>query len=177
MNPDIFFDALERTEWTDRHFAAIGRALALASRFDKGCSALARLLGLRCGGVGSPGTAEFQNLADTLRKRQLHQHVASIAKVLGSDAAVLSTLNEARKARNAVAHELALGFEQWGSLLHQHPPDHLLDALPAIVRPLAEGDRLVSLLLSVLTHEQLPSEAFLEQYPDALVEWVCDISV
>ena len=176
MNPDIFFDNLERTEWTDRHFAAIGRALALASRFDKGCSALARLLGLKYGGVGSPSTDEFQDLADTLRRRQLHQHVASIAKFLGSDASVLNTLNEARKARNTVAHELSLGVEQWLSRLHLHLPEHLLEALPGIVRPLAEGDRLVSILLSLFTHEPLPTERFLEQYPEALVKWVCDIS-
>ena len=176
MKPDIFFDDLERTDFTDRHFAAIGRALALATRFDKGCSVLGRLLGLKYSGVGSPSTAEFQDLAVTLRRRQLHQHVASIAKFLGSDASVLTTLNEARKARNTVAHELTLGVEQWLSRLYLHLPEHLLETLPGIVRPLAEGDRLVSLLLSLLTHEPLPTEDFLERYPEALVAWVCDIS-
>ena len=118
---------------------------------------------------------DLLSLVEALARCQLHQQVASVARFVGSDAELLSTLNRAREARNRIAHELALSFERWIERLDLKLPERMLADLPSIIRPLAEGDRAVSMLASLVTHEPLPTAAFLEGYPTALVAWVCDM--
>ena len=91
-----------------------------------------------------------------------------------SDSDVAEQLHKARKARNEVAHEFPAGLDyiiEDTDKLKAHYTD-----LRRAVVDIAEGDRLVSALLSLATNEPLPTGAVYDSYVEKLVAWVCTLS-
>ena len=57
LGPGIFIDYFDRSDAADVHYAAMGRALWLGSRFEGACKALAIILGIKTGAV-VPGAGD-----------------------------------------------------------------------------------------------------------------------
>src|SRR4030095_12717372 len=84
---DLLFDfETARTEFSDVAYAAIGRALAFATRFEANCRALAALIGLReaMKTLGAPEGESVDDLFERLTQeywqvRRLRHHETTVA--------------------------------------------------------------------------------------------------
>ncbi len=165
-------DDFERTEWADARYAAIGRILTLASRFEAVSKTLSAVVGLKKDRSLLDSEERLKTFIEKLRKMPLAKHLSALSLELDS---VATVLGEARKARNAIAHDLTLGLDRCLDSLPEESMKPFLDSLRTLSIRLAEGDRIVSYLASVATNEETPSVAFLETYPRSVAEWVCDL--
>ncbi len=102
----------------------------------------------------------------------LNKHIITIQKHLHLEIDQFQVLDHARQARNDIAHELTLGFEAWSTIddaqtiFHQH--------LRSTVMAIAEGDRLISLLISLATKSPIPTSSAMRILPEQLLTWVLD---
>jgi len=169
MKPDIFMNEFERTKWADAHYAAIGRALTFATRFEALCKTLNIMLGVKENRSVLESEDDIRAFVDRLHKRRLAQHISSI---VGNENELKDILEKARLARNEIAHDLALGLDRSIDSLPESAVQHLMERLKELVKTLAEADRIVSLISSVLTNEHLPVPEFLKNYPRLVEQWV-----
>ncbi len=132
-------------------FGALGRALALATRFESQCRALHGLSSITSNPSLLASETDLAQFLTAFEKRNLNSHIAAIAKLLNAEIEPFRVLNNARLARNNITHEATLGFEHW----HEWPEafGSALSALRGWVRQVGEGLQLVSSLSAVLTHE------------------------
>ena len=172
MKPEIFMDEFERTEWADTHYAAIGRVLTFASRFEAVSKTLSALVGIKSDRSLLDSEERLKAFVNHLRKMPLAKHLSALNL---EEESVTTILNEARKARNEIAHEIALGLDRCLDSLPEESMKQLLDSLRTLSTRLAEGDRIVSYLVSVATNEEIPNAAFLKNYPKTVAEWVCNL--
>lgn len=172
MKPEIFMDDFERIEGDDAGYAAIGRALTFASRFEAMCKTLSVLVGLKSHSSLLDSEEQLKTFFDKLHKMPLARHLSSLKLEVESAATIL---DEARKARNEIAHEVALGLDRSLDSLPEGSMKDLLDRLRILSARLAEGDRIVSYLASIATNEAIPSAEFLRNYPQMVADWVCDL--
>src|SRR5918992_1505572 len=79
---EILDTPAERTEFSDAVYSMIGRALAVASRFEASCRALALLLGIRQssppGSFSLTRPEDLDLLISEIRKRQLFRQIESV---------------------------------------------------------------------------------------------------
>jgi hypothetical protein len=173
MRLDELFDLpAERTESTDHAYAALGRAITVATRFEAHSRALAYLLGIRL----ADQPLDEQTMLDiysAIWQKKLAHHLNSLVTGLKLGDDVDQTLQSARKARNYLAHEYALGLP--GSLRQDDDVPRMIHTLRSHVDSLAKGDLLVSLLSQQLTNEELPPPQFASSWPATVAQWVCDI--
>ena len=175
---DLFDLPTERTEFSDAGYAAFGRSLVFATRFEENCRALAVLLGIkdRTQAQRNDSTLlddeEFRKLVGALWNRKLFHQIQALTTSLHLTNDLRTVLNAARKARNYLAHDFGLGIQ------HEIETDgghaQRLDDLGNQITTLATADMVVCLLMLHLTHEGLPSSQFISEYPSRIKEWVCD---
>jgi hypothetical protein len=81
------------------------------------------------------------------------------------------SLHKARRARNDVAHTVSIGFE--GCLDHINLDSFKQDTIIPLIKKIAKGDYIISLFMSALNKEPLPS--FTENdYCQKIIHWVID---
>jgi hypothetical protein len=172
-SPEIFFLRFQDAPWSDPCFISLGRLLALSQRIESKCRSLALHVKMRLA-AASPLESEeaLHAFCNVVWNQTLHAHIATVSKLYGSESEIYKTLDGARIARNKVAHDVALGFEQWAYC------ESLMSEQSARIRELAtvlaRADNLLSTLESVFSNEPMPSgEAYLA-YSERLVTWVCN---
>ena len=174
---EILNTPAERTEFSDAVYSMSGRALAVASRFEATCRALAILLGIRHQS-SSPGSFSLTQPEDLdlliaeITKRRLFRQIESVVLQLNLPDEASRLFHAARDDRNFVAHELAMGIE--GSLRSDHQVSELKSDLAVRVRRLALADLAICLLMLIETREALPTLQFISGYADSVTKWVCD---
>ncbi|MCI2425509.1 hypothetical protein LM599_05910 [Candidatus Acetothermia bacterium] len=164
-------DDFERTEWGDSIYSAIGRLLTLATHFESSCRGLVGILQLKKAPheiLESP--AGLKELSDTLWRHSLGRNILILAPTKDD---FHHLLDNARRARNEIAHEIALGMEDQEGL--ERNKELFLGKIRELVLTLAEADRVVCLALTVLTHDHIPSNDFLKRYPERIAQWVCEL--
>jgi hypothetical protein len=171
MKPEIFMDDFERTVWGDAYYSVIGRALTFATRFDSSCRELNVLLGVKQNIYILESKEEIIKLVNRLHKLRLVQHISSIA---GDENELKKILDKGRCGRNEIAHDLTRGLDRCIDTLPNKHINNLMDRLRNLIIELAEADRAVSLITSILTHEPLPSPEFLTKYPSLIEKWVME---
>ena len=173
MKPDIFLDDFSRTAESDAYYAVLGRALAFATRFEANCRSLATIIAIRMNPEIFLESPERQSeFVQRAGDRALAQHLNNFAPLFADPPGLNSqvALTEAREARNEIAHETALGVIDWLS-----DPEYrkaFLQNIERLMRVIALGDRVVSVALSSLTHEPLPTGQFLGNYENRVAAWV-----
>lgn len=172
MKPDIFMDDFERTEWGDAHFAAIGRALVFATRFESLCKSLNVILGVKENRSVLESEDETQSFVNRIHKRCLAEQISSI---VGKIEDLKDILDKARRARNEIVHKLTLGLDRCIDSLLETDVKYLMERLQELVVILAEADRIISFISSLETNEHIPSPEFLKNYPEKVREWVTNI--
>lgn len=171
MQPDTFFFPPTKAEHANVVFTILGRALALAVRFESGCRALSLLIHLKEDPSPLDSEESLRAFSDRLARTQLVQLTRDLADYITPYISVFEVLNQARIARNEVVHEHALGFEYWA--YDESLWDDQLRALREAVQLIARGDQLVSLVVSEITNEPLPTVAAIREYPNTLTKWAC----
>lgn len=147
----------------------LGRALAVAARFEKGVKVLLTVLKVK--EAASTGEEDIQEIAGELEKKNLYGAIENVG--LRSEE-VEELLHKARRARNFIAHDAAVGLDTLEEAQRQHEDASARALLMEKVRAVAEGDRLSSTLVSIATDEPMPSREFLTTYVDRLVQWVME---
>jgi hypothetical protein len=171
MKPDIFMDDFERTEWGDSIYSAIGRVLTLANHFESSCRSLVGILQLKTTSheiLESP--TGIKELSDELYRRSLGQNISIFAPAQDD---FRHLLDKARDARNEIAHEIALGMEDQEGL--ERNEEFFLGRIRELSLTLAEADRAVCFALTVVTHDHMPDNDFLNEYPERIAKWVCQL--
>ena len=158
---------LGRTESADETYASLGRALAFATRLERNCLALAVLVGLRTNPLVSQDENRLRDFCAFLHKRRLgnSQH-------LPDD--VFAVLDEARQARDYVAHTAAIDME--ARLKTDDGRAQIVDGLATAVRKMAEADWIVCFATSVYTNKPLSSGWHPKTYVEQIVNWVCEVA-
>ena len=174
MNPDIFMDDFERTVWADAHYAVIGRALTFATRFDAGCKTLNVMLSVKSKRKSLSTEDDIRSFVNRLYKHPLAEHIKSI---VGNKNNLKSILDNARFARNEIAHEITLGLDRCIDNLPKVALRHMMKRLKELIKSLAEADKIISLISSIVTHECLPNHDFLSKYPNLVEKWVTEDEV
>lgn len=172
MKPEIFMDNFERTNFSDDFFSAIGRALTIASRYEKNCKSLSILLGMKENKNIFADDIEYKNFVKTVTKQKLFDDIKAIS---GNNQELSHILNAARIARNTIAHELTIGLDCLIDTLPKDSLSKLENDLVDITNKLADADLIISFLVTKLTNETMPNENFLTQYRSKIVKWVVDI--
>jgi hypothetical protein len=176
-----FFHPPTRTEFSDEGYAAIGRALTFATRFEANCRALAITLDLKRAMV-DPNRAfslddetALRELVETIHSRNLNNHVQALTSRLKLSTDIDKLLHDARKARNMIAHELTLGADD--EIETDRGRGLLLEMMEDGVRTIAQADVVVSALVALVTHEPMMTAHGMNGYADRVVEWVCTVYV
>jgi hypothetical protein len=170
-----------RSLFSDEAYAAVGRALTFATRFEANCRALAAMDGfvqiIRNRPIG-PASEDFDEAlarfaAEYWEVRRLRHHAQSITLRYKLPPDLRRVIQAGRKARNIVAHEMTLGIpiEVETDLGRRG----ILGRLRELTRALAEADRIVVLLIHVENDDPLPSIDRYDTYVTRAEVWVCEI--
>ena len=175
---DLPFDFnTERTEFADSFYAVIGRLLAFATRFESHCQALAIVMKLESalhdGIISFDNDGDLELLVKKMTQRKLYDNIKNIIVGFGLPNDISLAMDNARKARNEVAHSLTLGIED--RVEDDEKRAIILQQIRDLVFDIAEGDRLVCTFLHLETNEHLPTLAYIQNYSDMIVNWVCEI--
>ena len=171
MKPDLFMNDFERTVWADAHYSVVGRALTFATRFEGLCRALHVYIGLEENKGILESEEEVIKLVNSLNKLKLVQHVTAIAR---DESELKNILDKGRLARNEMAHDLTIGLDRCIDILPDKHINKLMERLRELIIELAEADRAVSFIMTVVTHEPLPTNDFLAKYPQLIEKWVME---
>lgn len=167
----MFIEDFERTENSDEIFGVIGRALVIATRFDSMCKTLARAIDLKCPAYfRGISDSDFDSLVEkTMRKSST---IDKSIKNLGLPDDIALILHDARKARNAVAHDLAAGLE--GCVDTKIDERKLLSEVSEYMFDLVHGEVLISILIHKFNGEVPIRKDFMTVYKDKVVNWVIE---
>lgn len=167
----IFFEDFERTENSDEIFGVMGRALVIATRFDSMCKTLARAIDLKFPALLQRiSDSDFESLIEKSKKKYSTLD-KSIKKIeLSRDLFVI--LDDARKARNAVVHDLAIGLE--GCVDTKLDEVGFLSEVSKCIFDLARGEVLISNLIQVFNGEEPMRSDRILAYRDGVVSWVIE---
>ena len=113
---------------------------------------------------------DIEALVAEVRAKNLWQQINDLAP---TEIPLFEILDKARKARNAIAHEIAIGLDS--PIISESDLQSLRDMVGQKTLTIAEADRAVSLIASLLTDESIPDSDFLREYPDRVHDWVAEL--
>lgn len=178
MSRDLIF-TFKRSLYRDQYFAALGRAVSFATRFENNCRLLCELVELKypkSKSVSRVSLLTEENIAllcERVEKWQLNDYIQKAVSRLALHTSIDTALRAAREARNTLTHESAIGIED--TINESEEDDLFLDHLGQLVRPIAEADIVVFVILAKETHEPIPRLDYLRSFADRVVDWVCKI--
>ncbi|MDE8601569.1 hypothetical protein M3I01_001320 [Marinomonas sp. RSW2] len=167
MQPDIFIDDFEITENTEELHAILGRCLVIATRFDSLCDDTLKFLEFKSSLSALLPKEQFEEYVDKLFRK--FTPLNSNIKAFPIDDSCKSILHIARKARNEVAHSLCKGMT--GCLDDKVDEEGFKSYLSDLISKIADGDLLISKILSIINHDPLPRYEQ-GQYQTEIINWV-----
>lgn len=157
-------------EAVDAALLAAGKALYLANAFESKCRFVLRIANLVSFVDEHPGSGLDDAIASLARDKLLHPTLEELKSfpIVKDDEADL--LDEARVARNFIAHEGAdfgYVFSATEAQLNEH-----LDELRQAVVNLAQGDSIVSRWVYEIEEKEAAPLGIVLSYPTLVEEWV-----
>lgn len=165
----MFIEDFERTENSDEIFGIVGRALVIATRFDSMCKTLSQAIDLKISTLYQGiSDADFESLVEMVLKKSstLDKSIRNLG--LPDSASVI--LHDARKARNAIAHDLAVGLE--GCVDTKINETVFLKEVSEYIFDLVHGDVLISILMHEFNGEDPIQSDLIPAYKDKVLRWV-----
>ncbi|MEX2442595.1 MAG: hypothetical protein WD492_03240 [Alkalispirochaeta sp.] len=171
MNPDLYFEPFEVSEFTERFHAALGRALIIGTRFERSVVELATLLEV----AGASSVLTTDGLWNELVAKIVETPLAAqVEPLLGTYPDAVAVLSSAKGAVNHIVHKIALGLDRpLDSTKTAILSDQVLDMYDD-VRSVAAGDMLVCALIEYLSYKTVPDDVTLTQHSAAVADWVCN---
>lgn len=167
----IFIEDFERTESSDEIFGVIGRALVIATRFDSMCKTLAGAIDLKFPALfREVSDNDFNSLVEKALKKS--STLDKSIKNLGLPDDLSAILHDARKARNSIAHDFALGME--GCIDTKVDKQKFLRDASDYMFDLAHGDVLISILIQMFNYDEQIRSELISTYKDKIVSWVIE---
>ncbi|MDM3220341.1 hypothetical protein OGV71_01095 [Citrobacter sp. Cf088] len=166
MQPDIFLDDFEVTENTEELHSILGRSLVISTRFDSLCDQTLKFLDFKSSLSVLLPEKEFKEYVDILFSK--FSTLNSNINGLIIDDSYKSILHEARKARNEIAHSVGKGLT--GCLDGKVDEEKFKSYLSNLIYRIADGDFVISTILSVINHDQVPNYKQ-GQYQKKIVNW------
>ena len=167
------FQFNERCGELDDVYGIIGRALFMATRFERNCRELGSMVKLKGSAHLMVDDQTLGQLCHRMQGKVVFKHVKEFANDLESPLELVQTLYKAKHSRNYIAHELTSDFDQMDKL----PPAEALKAITDDIEPhmrnLAVGDCLVLYATCQIRGDEVPSGQEIGGYADAVVKWVC----
>jgi len=157
--------------------AALGRALALAARFEGNCRAFETLLIVRDENRKARTQEEYDEILYTLSRNVWDRRLGTRPESLAARYRGLLTidlegvLRSAVRARNDIAHDLGIGLCDRDT---DDDHDARLEEVRSAVERIAEADRVITLLAALETHEPTPTVETYDAYPARAVRWVLE---
>lgn len=167
----IFIEDFERTENSDEIFGVIGRALVIATRFDSMCKTLSKALDFKMPTLlQGVSDNDFDSLVEKAMKKSstLDKSIKNLR--LPDNASVI--LHDARKARNAVAHDLGVGLE--GCVDTKIDETVFFNEVSEYMFDLVHGEVLISILIHEFNGEDSIRPELIPAYKDKIVNWVIE---
>jgi hypothetical protein len=189
MYPPI--DGLEERTWyCDRLYGVIGRALAYAQGFEGECKALVAMLKvrgkLRTFNRGATDTLEEQigTIVQKIQELPLGPHIKDLKRAIKEGAAesfdeasatqisdyFYPILDNAKNARNEIAHDLARGIS---NSMADQDVEFFIERVKTLIQQIVEAYLLVFNTTQWLTQEDTMGER--GRYCEAVIDWVCNI--
>ena len=161
-------------------FITFGRSLYVAQHFEANCRALATLLDVRdahqSGKISTSNEdQDFNKFVDKLWKRLLAQNIGRLVNQYMPHELkdfLFPILDEARKARNYIAHNLTLGCETLAFETEIH--EDVVEEVHKLVTKIAEADKHICCIMQVVTNEPIPTGEYLKRYQEEIALWVCE---
>lgn len=181
-----FFETNGRTEFSDELYAVIGRALTVASHYETNCKALANTIDIRENIDLMNDPNKFHGMLKKLSKRQLKGGIDKFTSTIKTsfknggianeivesvEETIFQSLEEGRKARNFIAHELAFGMA-----VNSENEDFRITTIDVVkenISKIAKADFYVAGFIENHINKRgiTPS---MERYIERIVNWVCN---
>ena len=81
-------------------------------------------------------------------------------------------LDEARRARNYIAHNLTPGCETLA--FETEIQEGLVEEVHKLVTKVAEADKHICCIMQAVTNEPIPTSEYLKRYQEEIASWVCE---
>lgn len=162
-----FIDDFERTENSDYLHGVIGRCLIIATRFDAMCTTLADAVKYKELFLSNDkGFDEFVN-----RISFKYSNLNNSIQTLPIDESLKVILDNAREARNEIAHSLTKGLT--GCI--DHIDENLfLSKVSELICKISKADMIISILTAELNNEPILNQKINENYCSNISRWVFD---
>jgi hypothetical protein len=157
------------------YFSVLGRALFTAQQLEMNCRAIVGFLHMRDQAIiQGPSAIEdpkFQEWMDQLWKKTLGQHIKTLCKTYSFSDEISPIFEDARKARNTIAHEIAMGVID---RLDSGGLDEQIVEIKDLVRKIAAADKIAAAVIHILNKDPLTTTDFFGSYEDKIVAWVTE---
>jgi len=169
---DLPLEIPERTSFTDEAYGVLGRALAMSTEFECNYRSLAEVMGFRKNWEILKDERAIDEFISFMGRRPLAVHIDGLSDDFQLPDELRESLNKGRVARNYIAHEAGVGisrlFEEGkerGMFVHDLAP---------YIADIARANALVNVVGQSYTKEPIPTASYLAEYPEKVVEWVCE---
>ncbi len=166
-----FFEDFERTEYSDFIHGVIGRSLIIATRFDRSCNELAMAIEYKQGFIEAKTTDDFDNFVDKVfsKYRSLNNSIELLK--LPND--ICTTLDNARKARNEIAHSLCKGLDGCADLRTNE--SQFIKEVSKLIEDVTCGDIVISQLTHIFNKDLIHiNDGFVKKYQEDILNWVME---
>lgn len=172
---DIFFHPLpQQNTGTVEYFSVLGRALFTAQHFETNCRALAGFLMMKTeqveNGSNVLDSPKFHLKINKLWKQNLGNIIPRITKSNPPSNDISQVLDEARVARNEIAHWITVGV----NIESDAELSNRIDEIRIHVQKIAYADKYVAALLHKVNKTSLPSDQFFTNYEKEVADWACE---
>ncbi len=159
-----------RTPGTRQIFAALGRALFVATSFETDCRVLAFALKLRDPFLKAASVDEFERFIHEPVLAKLVKNVQTIVGGMALSENFDILLSNARESRNFIAHEAAENLDE---VFHKADVHLKWQAtIDSKIREVARGKLVVALLFPKVSAAIAPDRKSVETYVDQVSHWV-----
>jgi len=164
------YQPLREPELIDAYLLAVGKALYIASSFEKECQWVLRILKLVAKYETDPDLDTFEAFANALKDSLLRQTLRGLAAFDGGSENELATLAAGKDARNFIAHEAAaLGH------LTNIGCKQITDSIASLreqMESLIAADNLVSKWVYEIEEKEPAPQSIQQAYPTLVRSWV-----
>lgn len=156
------------------YFSVLGRALFTAQQLEMNCRAIVGFVHMRTQteflGTSAIDDPKFQEWMENLWKRTFGHHIKELQKIYGFPNEIYSIFEDARVARNTIAHEITMGVLD----RIEYSGEPQIDEIKDLVRKIATADKIASSILQAINKEPFPPAVFYLSYEDNIVAWVSE---